>query len=118
MPSYGEDMHDVQFLTLRVPVRVERPDDPYAVGPGGPAHVDDGGVEAVEDGPAEDGQANSLRDDHLQAGERVLLVARPAKKKILKNCQKQKNNIEQIIGFILSRVSSVVCTMPVRFNTS
>ncbi len=75
-------MHDVQLLTLRVPVRVERPDDPYAVGPGGPAHVDDGGVEAVEDGPAEDGQAHSLRDDHLQAGERVLLVARPAKKKI------------------------------------
>ncbi len=76
-----DDMH-VQLLTLRVPVRVEGPDDPYSVGPGGPAHVDDRGVQPVEDGPAEDGQAHSLRDDHLQAGERVLLVARPGKKKI------------------------------------
>ncbi len=99
-------MHDVQLLTLRVPVRVERPDDPYAVGPGGPAHVDDGGVQPVEDGPAEDGQANSLRDDHLEAGERVLLVARPGKKKI-GSLPKKEKNIEQTIESFLSHENPV-----------
>ncbi len=60
----------LQSLTLRVPVRVEWPNDSDPVGPGGPADVDNRGVQPVEDGASEDGQPDALRDDDPDAAGR------------------------------------------------
>lgn len=58
--------------TFGVLPRLEWPDDPDAVGLGGPADVDDGGVEPVQDGAPQHGQPDALRDDDLDPGPELL----------------------------------------------